>query len=92
MPLSSSVAFKELTDQNPIGTRFGVTSSDVICFYGATSAVGAATVIGANSATTNIASQSATTASVTTWGYASSTQANAISAAVNQLFLMGIIK
>ena len=33
------MAIKELSDQNPSGTRLGYTSSDLIAFYGATPVV-----------------------------------------------------
>lgn len=38
--------FKDLSDQNAVGTRMGTTSSDLICFYGATTAVAKRTVTG----------------------------------------------
>ncbi len=88
---TSSVAVRQLADGNSQGTLWG-RSTDAIGFYGVTSAVTGATIIGANSNTTNALALNATTASITTWAYGSSTQANAISAAVNQLFLMGLIK
>ena len=91
MPLSSSNAGRQLSDGNSQGTFLGISASDKIGFYQASSGVAQAVIIGANSATTNVAAINATTASVTAWAYASSTQANAISAAVNQLFLMGLI-
>lgn len=37
MPTTSS-AMKDLSDQNTVGTRLGTTSTDLICFYGTTSA------------------------------------------------------
>lgn len=36
---TTSSAMRDLSDQNLIGTRLGTTSSDLICFYGATTAV-----------------------------------------------------
>lgn len=39
MPLSSSNAVKQLSDQNSIGTIFGASTTDPIGFYGATSGV-----------------------------------------------------
>lgn len=38
MPTTSR-AMRDLSDQNSVGTRLGTTSSDLICFYGATTAV-----------------------------------------------------
>lgn len=36
---TTSSAMRDLSDQNTVGTRLGTTSSDLICFYGATTAV-----------------------------------------------------
>lgn len=35
---TTSSAMRDLSDQNSIGTRLGVTSTDLICFYGTTTA------------------------------------------------------
>lgn len=35
---TTSSAMKDLSDQNSIGTRLGTTSTDLICFYGTTTA------------------------------------------------------
>ena len=37
MPTTSS-AMRDLSDQNSVGTRLGTTSTDLVCFYGTTSA------------------------------------------------------
>ena len=43
---TTSQAVRDLSDQNSQGTRFGVTSTDLICFYGFTSGVAKQTVSG----------------------------------------------
>ena len=43
---TTSSAMRDLSDQNSIGTRLGTTSTDLICFYGTTTAVSKATVGG----------------------------------------------
>lgn len=40
MPLSSSNAVKQLSDQNSLGTILGATTTDFIGFYGLTQGVG----------------------------------------------------
>lgn len=92
---STSIAFRELTDFNSPGTRFGQTSTDLITFYGtATSgvAVTCTTIVGINYATSIVLAQSATTASVTTWGFASSTQANAVIGLLDWAYRAGLIR
>lgn len=39
MPLTSSVAVRQLSDQNGVGTVLGASSSDLIGFYGVTAGV-----------------------------------------------------
>ena len=96
MPLSSSTAFKELTDGNTAnGSRMGQTSTEPLSFYGsATTGVGVAcsTIVGANYATSIVGAINATTASVTTWAFASSTQANALIGLLDWAYRAGIIR
>ncbi len=96
MPLSSSNAARQLSDGNTLGTVLGQSTSDLIAFYGMHSsgtAVAASTIVGVNYATTcTVLAQNATTASVTTWGFASSTQANALVGLLDWAFRAGIIK
>ena len=95
MALSSSTAFKQLSDGNSLGTVLGQSTTDKIAFYGGASsgvAVGASTVIGDNYATIVAASRSATTASVTSWAFASSMQANAVIALLDWAYRAGIIR
>ncbi len=91
----SSVAVRQLSDQNSQGTVLGA-SADKIGFYGMAStgvAVTVTTFIGGNYTTTcTIPSVNATTASVTTWGFASSTQANALVSLLDWAFRSGMIK
>ena len=95
MALSSSNAFKQLSDGNSLGTVFGQSTTDKIAFYGGASsgvAVAASTVIGGNYATIVASSLNATTASVTTWAFASSTQANAVIGLLDWAYRAGIIR
>ena len=95
MPLSSSNAFKQLSDANSLGTIFGQSTSDKIGFYGGASsgvAVPASTIIGTNYATSVVLSVNATTASVTTWAFASSTQANALIGLLDWAYRAGVIR
>lgn len=43
---TTSSAMRDLSDQNSVGTRLGVTSTDLICFYGSTSASGKLAISG----------------------------------------------
>ena len=95
MPLSSSNAVRQLSDGNSLGTVLGQSATDLIGFYGmATSgvAVGNSTIVGLNYATSIVGSISATTASVTTWAFASSTQANALIGLLDFAFRSGLIR
>ena len=95
MALTSSNAFKQLSDGNSLGTILGQSSTDVIAFYGgATSgvAVSCSTVVGLNYATSVVLSVNATTASVTTWAFASSTQANAVIGLLDWAYRAGVIR
>lgn len=96
MPLSSSNAVRQLSDGNSLGTVFGQSSTDRIAFYGMAStgvAVQNSTIVGLNYATTcAVLSQNATTASVTTWGFASSTQANALIGLLDWAYRAGVIR
>lgn len=80
---TTSTAFRELSDQNQVGTRLGTTSSDLICFLGATTAVARQTW--ATTAATLGSPGSSQTAS--TGGFGASTAAVATStfALVNAL-------
>ena len=95
MALTSSNAQRQLSDGNSLGTVFGQSSTDIISFYGnATSgvAVPCSTVIGTNYATSVVGAINATTASVTTWAFASSTQANALIGLLDWAYRAGIIR
>jgi hypothetical protein len=50
---TTSSAFRQLTDQNAVGTLFGASSTDIIGFYGVTTAVGK---VGTNLATLSASS------------------------------------
>ena len=96
MALSSSNAQRQLSDGNSLGTVFGQSSTDRISFYGNAStgvSVQNSTIVGINYATTcTVLSQNATTASVTTWGFASSTQANALVGLLDWAYRSGMIR
>ncbi len=97
---TSTVAVRQLSDQNSQGTIFGTTNDKIGFYGGATTAAGTVangitvtTVIGGNYTTTcTIPSVNATTASVTTWAFASSTQANALIGLLDWAYRAGIMK
>ena len=62
----------QLSNGNPDGTALGQDANDLISFYGATPVVRYATSTGAPASTAAVSSTG------TAWGYATSTQANAI--------------
>ena len=95
MALSSSNAFRQLSDGNSLGTILGQSVNDKIAFYGGAStgvAVAASTIIGTNYATSVVLAVNATTASVTTWAFASSTQANAVIGLLDWAYRAGVIR
>ena len=67
---------------NDDGTVFGYDSSEKIAFYGGTPQVQA--TLSAAAVDTTVA-VSTTTGAITSWGFAGSTQANAIVSLVNEL-------
>lgn len=71
--------YKYITDRNPDGIVVGYNSSDKLCFYGGTPMT-RSTLSAAAVATTV-----AVTSEHSTWGFTSSTQANAIVSLVNEL-------
>ena len=80
---SVTAALRDLSDQNSQGTRLGTVSTDLICFYGATTGVAQSTVV--------VGTLSTTSSSTGAFGYGNSTTANSIVQAVQQLKLMGLI-
>ena len=87
---TTTKALRDLSDQNSQGTRLGATSTDLICFYGATTAVSASTVIGAFTLTAATASAFSTRGS-TSFGFSSAAIASAVLNAIAQLKTMGLI-
>lgn len=71
------MAVTQLTNAPTDGTSFGQSSTDKICFYGGVPAT-------RPSAATTVATSTITTAatSTTPWGFATSTQADAVAAQV----------
>lgn len=86
------MAVVHLSDGTTDGTVLGQDTSDKISFYGITPVVQQA--VAAAAATT--VAVSTTTGSITSWGFAGSTQANAIVTLVNslrtELIEVGIVK
>lgn len=87
---SVTAALRDLSDQNSQGTRLGTTSTDLICFYGATTAVAASSVIGALTLGSATASAFSTGGS-TSFGFSSAAIASAVLNAISQLKSMGLI-
>lgn len=83
MPTTSR-AVRQLSDQNSIGTILGASSSDPIGFYGLTTGVAQASIIGANTLSTAVSSNSP-------FGFGDATTASTIVAAINQLKTLGLI-
>jgi len=85
-------SFRQLSDGNTVGTIFGVSSTDVIGFYGVTTAVIKGTSVGAAStySTTFIS-----TATMTTYGFTTNTSMTnmvaQVSSLVAQLTALGLI-
>ena len=78
MPRSNTTtAVQELSDDRPEGTRLGRDSASLIAFWGGTPADQPANVA-------SVATSTVTTAATTTtpWGFATSTQADAVTAQV----------
>ena len=76
------MAVQYLTNRNPDGTCLGHSSSDPLAFYGETPA--ARTAFSAAAVATTIA-VSTTTGAITSWGFASSTQADGLVSLVNEI-------
>ncbi len=96
MPLSSSNAFRQISEGKSQGTVFGQSTSDIIGFYGGASSgtlVGATTLVGANVATSITAAVNATSGGAgTTWSFGSSTQANAVIGLLAWAINAGIVR
>jgi len=90
---TSSVAVRQLSDANSVGTMLGVSSTDAIRFYGAfgnSSGVTQLSVVGSSIGAVSTAVVS-TGGAVTTWGFTTSTQAQAIVSTIVALWNMGLI-
>lgn len=84
MPLSSSNAVRQLSDGNSQGTVLGQSSTDLIGFYGVTTPVARATIVGSNTLSTAVSSTGA-------FGFGDATTASTIVAVINQLKTMGLV-
>lgn len=85
MPLSSSVAVKQLSDGNSQGTVLGQSATDLIGFYGATP-IARTSAVGASSAIST-----GTFSSTGAFGFGDATTASTIAQAVIALKQMGLI-
>jgi len=74
------MALKELSDKGPDGTRLGQTSSDLVSFYGAAPVVRYAVTLPLPSSVASVS-----TTATTTWGFATSAQADAVIQAVARM-------
>jgi len=83
---TATAAIRDLSDQNSQGTRLGVSATDLIGFYGATTAVAQSTVV-VGTLSTGASASSSTGA----YGFGNSTTANSIVNAIQQLKNMGLI-
>ncbi len=81
---SVTALLRDLSDQNSQGTRLGVTSTDLICFYGVTTGVAASTM-------TNATATAFSTGGSTSFGFSSASIAAAVVNAISQLKTMGLI-
>ena len=107
MPLTSSLATRQLSDANSQGTVLGQTSTDLIGFYGTPTLTSIAggnqvqaqwPVVGSTpsaqaGAATTLAIQISTlsTGPTNMWGFSTSTQANMIVSTMTALWKMGLI-
>lgn len=78
MPTSTETQVLRVGPETPDGLRMGVAATDLIAFYGATPVAQRASGSGA-------AASSTASTTTTPWGYATSTQANAIVTLVNEI-------
>jgi len=85
---TTSSAMRDLSDQNPVGTRLGTTSTDLIAFYGSSTAVSQAAISSAISTTAYT--------STAPYGFATSTEAlqvsNAVSTIAFALKALGLVR
>ena len=85
-------SFRQLSDGNSIGTIFGISSTDVIGFYGVTTAVIKGTSVGAAS---TYATSQVSSATQTTFGFSSNSSATnliaQVSSVIAQLTALGLI-
>ena len=85
-----TAAIRDLSDQNSQGTRLGSASTDLIAFYGATTAIAQSTIIGTLTIAAATASAFSTGGS-TSFGFSSASIATAVLNTMQQLKNMGLI-
>ena len=85
---TTSAAIRDLSDQNSQGTRLGVTTSDLIGFYGVTSCLAQLSIIGSSIGGASTAPFASNTGNVFGFG---SNQAQQIISTMLQLRLLGLI-
>lgn len=81
---TTSAAQRQLSDGNSQGTNLGQSATDLIGFYGVTTAVAKATIIGSNTLSTAVSSNNA-------FGFGDATTASTIVAVIKQLKTLGLI-
>lgn len=88
----TSAAVRQLSDGNSQGTTLGQSATDLISFYNV-STVARVTIIGTSigGASTSALLTNTSGAGVSTWGFATSAQANQVISAMLQLRLLGLI-
>lgn len=96
MPITSSIAARQLSDGNSVGTCLGISSTDVIGFYGTTTGVARLVVVGstitAQSGVISTAPASTGGANnITTWGFTTLGQAQMVVSTMVALYQMGLI-
>lgn len=89
---TTSAAVRQLSDGNSQGTSLGNSATDKISFYNATPVV-QSSIIGASigGASTTALLTNTSGAGVSTWGFATSSQANQVISAMLQLKTLGLI-
>ena len=82
---TQSAAPRQLSDGNSQGTILGQSSTDLIGFYGISTAVAQASIIGSNTLSTVVSSTGS-------WGFGDATTASTLVAIANQLKTLGLIR
>ncbi len=84
-------AVKQLSDGNSQGTVMGVSSTDLLGFYGLSTAIAQSTITGSVTLAGASAQAATSTGGGTSFGFSSASVASAVLNAVQQLKLLGLI-